>query len=58
MRHKFFLGLVDDPKRIKILLEIITEVTIDFLNLLYSKIEVEDGIRLTLRSLCLFTNQE
>ena len=42
--NKFFLGLVDDPKRIKILLEIITEVTIEFLNLLYPKIEVEDGL--------------
>jgi len=41
---RFFMGLIDDPKRIKILLEIITEVTIDFLHLLYPKIEVEDGI--------------
>ncbi len=41
---KFFMGLVDDPKRIKTLLAIITEVTIEFLNLLYPKIEIEDGL--------------
>jgi hypothetical protein len=41
--QRFYLGLYDDPKRIKKLLEIITEVFIDFINLIYPKVAAEDG---------------
>lgn len=41
--EKFYLGLFDDPKRIHKLLRIITETIIDFLKILYPKLEEEDG---------------
>jgi hypothetical protein len=40
----FYLGLYDDPKRVKKLLEIITELFIDFLNIIYPRVAVEDGV--------------
>lgn len=40
----FYLGLYDDPKRVKKLLEIIAEVFIDFINAIYPKVAVEDGV--------------
>ena len=42
--QKFYLGLFDDPNRIHKLLGIIAETVIDFLKILYSKIEEEDGL--------------
>lgn len=42
--EKFYLGLFDDPKRIHKILEIITEVIIDFLKVIYPKVEEPDGI--------------
>ena len=41
--EKFYLGLLDDPNRIHKLLEIITEVIIDFLKILIPKVEHESG---------------
>jgi hypothetical protein len=41
---KFYLGLYDDPKRVKKLLEIIAEVFIDFINIIYPRVAVEDGV--------------
>jgi hypothetical protein len=42
--QKFYLGLFDDPNRMHKLLGIIAETVIDFLKILYSKIEEEDGL--------------